>query len=206
MNIFKKSCLITYIGIILGVLAMYFAFCKIACSEVDVVRYALICLMFSGVCDMFDGKFARCCKRTEEEKEFGIQLDSLADTFCFLVVPVVIMLALRLDSLPCLLIYMYFIIAGVTRLGYFNVKADTDKVVDYYTGVPVTTTAIVFPLVGLLHTLVTPKTFGIILIALTAIIGFLFNFKIKVPKFTSKWYYIILSILAVIGAILMVIL
>lgn len=206
MNIFKKSCLITYFGIALGVLSMYFAFCKLAFSEVNIVRYALICLMFSGICDMFDGKFARSCKRTEEEKAFGIQLDSLADTFCFLVVPVVIMLALRLNSIVCILIYIYFIIAGVTRLGYFNVKADNDKVVDYYTGVPVTTTAIVYPLVGLLHTFVTPKIFGIILICLTAFIGVLFNFKIKVPKFKSKWYYIILPILAIILAIIMVVL
>lgn len=206
MFIFKKSCLITYFGIALGVMSMYFAFCKLAFSEVNVVRYSLICLMFSGICDMFDGKFARSCKRSEDEKEFGIQLDSLADTFCFLVVPVVIMLALRLDSWLCNIIYIYFIIAGVTRLGYFNVKADTDKVVDYYTGVPVTTTAIIYPLVGLLHPLVSPFAFGVILVSLTALIGFLFNFKIKVPKFKSKWYYIILPILAVILAIILVIL
>ena len=41
--------------------------------------------MFSGFCDMFDGI---SCKnkeadRTDEEKRFGIQLDSLSDIVCF---------------------------------------------------------------------------------------------------------------------------
>ena len=39
---------------------------------------ALCCLLASGVCDMFDGKIARTRKKsTDEEKRFGIQIDSL---------------------------------------------------------------------------------------------------------------------------------
>ena len=39
---------------------------------------AILCLMFSGLCDMFDGRVA-CTKknRTAEQKGFGIQIDSL---------------------------------------------------------------------------------------------------------------------------------
>ena len=41
---------------------------------------ATFCLLFSGLCDMFDGKVARSKKnRTAEEKSFGIQIDSLTD-------------------------------------------------------------------------------------------------------------------------------
>ena len=40
---------------------------------------------------MFDGKVARTKKdRTECEKKFGIQIDSLCDAICFGVLPVVI--------------------------------------------------------------------------------------------------------------------
>ena len=47
--------------------------------------------MFSGFCDMFDGIVARTKKdRTDEEKRFGIQLDSLSDIVCFGVLPFVI--------------------------------------------------------------------------------------------------------------------
>ena len=205
MNGIKKSCLITYMGIVFGVLSMWYAFNKCAFSEVNVVKYTLICLMLSGICDMFDGKFARMCKRTEKEKEFGVQLDSLADTFCFLAVPIVIMLAIGMNDWYHIIVYAYFIINGVTRLGWFNVNADTDKPVDYYTGIPVTSTAIIYPLVGLLHTLVSPRIFEIILIVITLIVGFLFNFKVKIPKFKSNWFYLLMPILAIILAIIMMV-
>ena len=40
---------------------------------------AIILLMISGGCDMFDGKVARTKKdRTDREKIFGIQIDSLS--------------------------------------------------------------------------------------------------------------------------------
>ena len=43
-------------------------------------RMAIFCLALSGLCDMFDGKIARTKKnRTEDEKNFGIQIDSLCE-------------------------------------------------------------------------------------------------------------------------------
>ena len=41
-------------------------------------------LLFSGLCDTFDGKVARTKKnRTEKMKKFGIQIDSLSDLIAF---------------------------------------------------------------------------------------------------------------------------
>ena len=38
---------------------------------------AVLCLALSGLCDMFDGKIARRkTDRTDDEKCFGIQIDS----------------------------------------------------------------------------------------------------------------------------------
>ena len=52
---------------------------------------ALLCLMVSGLLDAFDGRIARTKKnRTEQEKRFGIQIDSLND----------VALSLRLGSAP----------------------------------------------------------------------------------------------------------
>lgn len=60
---------------------------------------AVICLMFSGFCDMFDGIVARTKKdRTDEEKRFGIQLDSLSDIVCFGVLPFVIGVCMLRDD------------------------------------------------------------------------------------------------------------
>ena len=40
---------------------------------------------------MFDGKIARTKKnRTDEEKCFGIQIDSLADIVCFGILPIIL--------------------------------------------------------------------------------------------------------------------
>ena len=48
---------------------------------------AYLSLLISGICDMFDGKVARKCKRNKKEKMFGIEIDSLADTVNFLLLP-----------------------------------------------------------------------------------------------------------------------
>ena len=57
---------------------------------------AIFLLMFSGLCDAFDGKVARHKKnRTKAMKEFGIQIDSLSDLAAFGVLPVCIGAALR---------------------------------------------------------------------------------------------------------------
>lgn len=192
----NKSCLVTYLGIIFGVLAVSFAFSKIAFSETNFMRYSLVFLVLSGVCDMFDGKIARMCKRTKEEKEFGIQLDSLADTFNFLAVPVIIMLSLNMHSTFDILAFMLLILCGVARLAYFNVHAELDGPVKFYSGLPVTSTAIIYPLLGLLHGVISENLFVKIYLIATYLIAFLFVFNFKCPKLKGS-AYIIVPILAV---------
>ena len=59
---------LTYISFLSALIGIYFSFN-------DNPFYAIICLMFSGFCDMFDGMVARTKKdRTNEEKRFGIQI------------------------------------------------------------------------------------------------------------------------------------
>lgn len=55
------------------------------------LKWAVFCLACSGLLDMFDGKVARTKKnRTADEKNFGIQIDSLCDLVCFGVLPMMI--------------------------------------------------------------------------------------------------------------------
>jgi len=201
----KKSVLVTYLGIIFGIISMNFAFTKMAFAEVNYIRYSLIFLILSGICDMFDGKVARMCKRTQEEKEFGIQIDSLADTVNFLVLPVVIMLSLEMTSILDVCAYIVFIICGISRLGVFNCNANADGPVKYYNGLPVTSTAIVYPILGLLHGQIPDDIFKIIYLITTMIIAFLFITKIKIPKFKSKAFYITIPILAILLVILLLV-
>ena len=201
----KKSVLLTYLGVICGIIAMNFAFTKMAFAEGEYIRYSLVFLILAGICDMFDGKIARMCKRTEEEKEFGIQIDSLADTVNFLVLPVVIMLSLGMTSVIDVCVYTLFIICGISRLGVFNCNATKDAPVEYYMGVPVTTTAVIYPLLGLLHGQISPNVFNYIYLISTFIIAILFIAKIKIPKFKNLAFYITIPILAIFLAILLLV-
>lgn len=201
---FNKSVLLTYLGVIFAAVAMYFAFTKLAFSEICYLRYSLVFLVLSGICDMFDGKVARMCKRTPEEKEFGIQIDSLADTVNFIVLPVVIMSSLGMTSVLEVLVYTLFILCGISRLAYFNCNASLDGPVKYYSGLPVTSTAIFYPILGLLHGQIPDNIFELIYIVATAIIAFLFVAKIKIPKFKGI-AYIIIPILAILLVFLLLV-
>ena len=198
----KKSVLLTYLGVIFAVISMYFAFIKMAFCEVSYIRYSLVFLMLAGICDMFDGKVASMCKRTTEEKEFGIQIDSLADTVNFVVLPVVIMLSLGMTSIIDVVIYALFIICGISRLGYFNVNAKLDSPVKFYNGLPVTSTAIIYPVLGLLHGHIPEHVFSLIYLVATLLTAVLFVTRIKIPKFKGI-AYVIIPILAVFLAILL---
>lgn len=200
-----KSVILTYLGVIFAILAMYFSFTKIAFAEISYIRYSLVFLMLAGICDMFDGKVARKCKRTKEEKEFGIQIDSLADTVNFLCLPVIIMLSLGMNSIIDLVVYCLFILCGLSRLGYFNVHASLDNPVKFYNGLPVTSTAIIYPVVGLLHGQIPNSTFQIVLLVVTLLTAILFVFKVKVPKIKGIAYIIVPVLAVVLGILLLVI-
>ena len=202
---FKKSVILTYLGVVCGIISMTFAFTKMAFVEVEYLRYSLVLLMLAGICDMFDGKVARMCKRTEEEKQFGIQIDSLADTVNFVVLPVVIMLSMGMTSIYEILIYILFVLCGISRLGIFNCNADADGPVAYFMGFPVTSTAIIYPILGLFHGQVPANVFHLIYITVTLIMAFLFVVKVKVPKFRKQIFYIVIPALAVLLAILLLV-
>ena len=199
----KKSVLVTFLGVIFAVISMYFAFIKMAFCEVSYIRYSLVFLMLAGICDMFDGKVASMCKRTKEEKEFGIQIDSLADTVNFVVLPVVIMLSLGMTSIIDVVIYALFIICGISRLGYFNVNAKLDSPVKFYNGLPVTSTAIIYPVLGLLHGHIPEDVFSMVYLIATLLTAILFVTRIKIPKFKGI-AYIIIPILAIVLAVLLI--
>lgn len=201
----KKSVLVTYLGVVFGIMAMSCAFTKMAFADVEYIRYSLILLMFAGICDMFDGKVARKCKRTEMEKEFGIQIDSLADTINFLAVPIVIMLSLGMTAWYEILVYMLFALCGISRLAVFNCNANPDGPVEHFTGLPVTTTAIIYPLLGLFRASVTSLVFNRIYLIATLVTAILFITKMKVPKLKKKIYFIIFPLLAAIVTILLLV-
>ena len=105
----------------------------------------------SGLCDMFDGKIARTKKnRTEDEKQFGIQIDSLCDVVCFGVFPIVLCYELGMRRIYSMAILVLYGLAGVIRLGYFNVmetkrQQESSENRKYYQGLPITSMSVVLP-------------------------------------------------------------
>ena len=70
LGIYNYTVILTYIGMLVSFLGLSFAMG-------GNIQAALLCLMISGVCDMFDGKIASTMERTKQQKRFGIQIDSL---------------------------------------------------------------------------------------------------------------------------------
>ena len=164
-------------------------------------------LMFCGLCDAFDGRVARTKKdRTEAHKKFGIQIDSLSDIVAFGVLPACIGNAMiricpSLPEIPrvnrdnriefplavvLFAIILLYILAVLIRLAYFNVEEEERQNTEkggrkYYTGVPVTSSALVFPTVLLIQYLV-PADMTLLYFLIMFILGFSFLSKIKVPK------------------------
>lgn len=179
-------------------------------------------LLFCGLCDAFDGKVARLKKdRSEDECKFGIQIDSLSDLVAFGVLPACIGAAMlwRSTVLPsqiyfgtgdgknviipilCFLILMLYVLVAMIRLAFFNVQEEKRQkeeggVRKFYTGLPVTTAAIIFPSVMFLQFL-TPQDMTAVYFAIMAITGFLFISKIKIRKPGLKGILILIGIGAI---------
>lgn len=174
----NKSVILTYLGTAFSVFGMFLCY-----TVENGIMYAFLCLMLAGICDLFDGTVARRCKRTEEEKAFGIQLDSLADVVSFVVYPVVLAINLGLNRPYDFIIYAFYVIFGIARLAYFNIIAEcTEGPVPYYKGLPVTAAAIVFPVVYLLKFVFDVQLFNVTYLAFMSVVAICFVLDIKIKK------------------------
>lgn len=150
---------------------------------------AIICLVVSGICDGFDGKVARTKKnRTDDEKSFGIQLDSLCDVVSFGVFPAFLCYCMGVDGIFGLICVCLYSLCAVIRLAFFNVLETKRQQVEsgcnkYYRGLPVTSISIIFPFLYLSHGLFAEVVFTGILHGMLLIVAFLFilDFKVKKP-------------------------
>ena len=189
---YDKSVIVTFLGTLSAMTGIYLI---LGYSEPK-LTVAMICLIIAGICDMFDGKVARMCKnRTESDMEYGIQLDSLADMIAFVAFPIITLYGVSkyfdvaLQPVVAVLAVTLFTIGGISRLAYFNLTATKSEPVKYYTGLPVTTTAMIFPLVYLLRYVIPSQIFVSIYLSIFFLVAFLFVFKFKIRKPKKSWWY-----------------
>ena len=182
LGVYDYTVVLTYVSVLISMGGMLF-------SMNGYPRMAIVCLALSGFCDMFDGKIARTKKnRTEVEKKFGIQIDSLADIICFGVGPTLIAYRMGMNHGIGVTILMFYVLAGLIRLAWFNVteecrQKETDEKRACYQGLPITSMAIILPLVVVFRPLL-GKEFMVALHAAVLVVGLLFitDFKLRKPK------------------------
>ena len=150
---YNYTVILTYLSLVLSMLGMANVF------RGGSPLLTVICLLICGICDMFDGAVAATKKRTEDEKLFGIQIDSLCDLVAFGVFPAVI--CMDLSRTPEGFISIQGVVAGtllalasVIRLGFFNVQEttrDRSEKRKSYMGLPVTLVSLFLPFLIVVH-------------------------------------------------------
>lgn len=195
LGFYDYTVVLTYCGMLSAVIGIFLAMNGSFTAS-------MIALMCAGICDMFDGAVASTKKgRSVQEKTFGIQIDSLSDLISFGVMPgmfVYCMAGMQKAAAVCAAV---FILAALIRLAFFNVleeerQRQTTGRRESYLGVPVTTIALLLPLLYIL------RCFGIIgasavpfeiLLVITAC-GFLAPISLKKPHIVGKIVMIIVGI------------
>lgn len=163
-------------------------------------KTAIICLAISGICDSFDGRVARTKKnRTEDEKAFGIQLDSLCDVVCFGVFPAVICYLLGVRGWLGIILVSFYCICAVMRLAFFNVLEEKRQKTEEgsnktYRGLPVTSVAIILPLTFWLQFVMSDFAFLVLLHVVIAILGFLFILDVSIRKPSLKTLLLLIAL------------
>ncbi len=181
LGVYDYTVILTYLSLVSAITGMTLA-------SAGRFTAAVLCLLFSGLCDAFDGTVARSKKnRTEDEKAFGIQLDSLCDVVSFGVFPAMLCFHMGVSGVVGRIILALYCVCGVMRLGYFNVQEGKRQQVEEggnkaFRGIPITSASAIIPLTYCLKFIVSVQTFSIILQAVLLVMAFLFVLDFHVPK------------------------
>lgn len=143
LGVYNYTVILTYLGMLAGFTGILFA------MGGD-VHMALLFLMIAGLCDMFDGAVASTRKRTDSEKRFGVQIDSLSDLICFGALPAVTVYAASGRSVLSACCAGAYLLCALIRLAWFNVDEEERQGREtgsrvLYSGLPVTTAALILP-------------------------------------------------------------
>ena len=192
--------MVTMLGLVFGMLACFMV------GSNPVV--GMLFLALAGLCDSMDGRIARASKNsTKREKFYGVQLDSLCDMASFGVAPCIMAYRLGYDTAFDLILYAVFACCGAIRLANFNTEAamDTpDLKMNHFTGFPIPTSVLVFPLPLILH-LLTGGSAGWLFRILFLVVAFGYISRIRIPKPTGKQQLYIIGAVAAMLLILIII-
>lgn len=198
LGYYDYTVVLTYFGMLSAFLGILYAINQ---------RYseAVFSLMLAGICDMFDGAVASTKTRTDREKVFGIQIDSLSDLISFGVLPSIFVYMISDKNVFTGLVASIFLLCALIRLAYFNVlegerQQMTKERRKSYLGIPVTTIALILPVTYLLYNQKFYKsTICFVILLVFMGIGYLSPIEIKKPRIAGKICIMILGILEMLG-------
>ena len=176
--------LCSLVGLLCAVLGIYFA---IRGS----FHLALIGVLWAVLFDWADGIIARkIAGRTDHDRAFGAQLDSLIDIVSFGVFPAVFLLSYGKFN-PWFLPGAFLIVAaGAMRLSYFNIFGLASD--GRYMGLALDNNVIIVAFVFLFEGLMGHAAFSIVLYSLSMVM-LVFNLApIRTPKFSGSWFYVLI--------------
>ena len=199
---YNPSVILTYIGLIFSVIGIFQA-------TGGNFKAALICLMVSGICDMFDGTIAKKIKRDKYAKSFGIQIDSLCDLVCFGVFPGIITYYMGLKDLKTIgmCVVCFYVLASVIRLGFYNVLEEVHRdegvITTGFRGVPVTSVALILPLYKMIDYFAhfNNNTVMLAIVMFMLSFGFLINIPIRKPAKLGKAVLVCIGIAVFISVV-----
>jgi CDP-diacylglycerol--serine O-phosphatidyltransferase len=168
-------------GLLCALLGVYFA-------VIENFPAAVIGMIWAVLFDWGDGIIARKIKgRTDEQKNFGAQLDSLIDMISFGICPAVFLLSYGNFSAWFLPGAFVIVATSAIRLSYFNLFGLVDSAT--YKGLALDNNIIVFAFVFLFEFFFAPAVFSIILYTMFIAMAGLNLSPLRTPKFSGKWFY-----------------
>ena len=171
-------------GLLSALLGIYFAI-------LGNFAFAMVGILWAILFDWADGIIARKLKnRTDNHKSFGPQLDSLIDIVSFGIFPAIFLLSYG-NFNPWFLPGAFLLIAAsAIRLSYFNVFGMIDS--HTYKGLALDNNMILLAFLFLFERIFIRNVFSIVLYVFLMVMMVLNIATIKTPKFTGKWFYVLI--------------
>ena len=176
--------LVTLLGLASSVMACFVSVSYI--NDPQKIKIAVALFLFSGLCDMFDGRIARGAgSRGRKQKLFGIQIDTVCDMVSFGITPVVIAYCLGFKEIYSCAVYVLYACCAAIRLAYFNTQAveeTPDLNMKAFTGVPVPFSCLILPPLMMLFSFCALNVVKAAFLVLYFITGIAFIFNVKIKK------------------------
>ena len=176
---------------IVSLVGLFCAVSAIYAAILGAFPLAIVAALWAVVFDWADGIVARSMKnRSDDQKTLGANLDSLIDIVCFGVFPGVFLLAY--GGFGAWFLPGAFILVAVAaiRLSYFNVFGLVDK--HTYQGLALDNNIIVLAVFFLSERFFDHSVFSAILYVGLMILAVFNIVPIRTPKFSEKWFYVLL--------------